>query len=87
MLAIPTHYEQEMNTRTAVRAGFCKRLSPRKAGTDALSSALRDVLETDGYRAAAMAYAERVRTTNGAVTAANICEQIAEAGVPTGAGL
>ena len=87
MLSIPTHYEQEMNTKIAVRAGFCKRLPPRKAGTDALSRALREVLETDRYRAAAMRIAERVRSTNGAANAADICEQIAEAGVPAGAGL
>ncbi|MBM3290223.1 MAG: hypothetical protein FJY92_08740, partial [Candidatus Hydrogenedentes bacterium] len=87
MLAIPTHYEQEMNTYHAGRAGFCKRLSPRKSGSPALARAVRELVETDTYRAAAQRYAGQVRATNGAVNAADICEQVAEAGVPAGAGL
>ena len=87
MLAIPTHFEQEMNTRNAVRAGFCKRLSPRKAGAPALARAVRDLIENGSCRDAARRYAERVRSTNGAVNTADICEQTADAGIPAGSGL
>jgi len=85
MLAIPTHYEQVLNSNIGIRAGFCKRLPARKAGTPALARAIQDVIENGAYRNAATRLAETVRNTNGAVKAADLCERAAEAGVPAGA--
>lgn len=87
MLAIPTHYEQVLNSNFAVRGGFCARLRMRKARTPALACAIRDIVEDPKYREAARRMQDIVRITNGATAAADACEHAAEAGVPTGSDL
>lgn len=87
MLAIPTHNEQRINARIAGRHGFCRLLEFKHARNGALRDAIVGLVESEPNLAAAQRMAERVRASNGAVTAADHIERIAQEGMRVSTGL
>jgi len=87
MVAVPTHFEQTLNTRIAVRNGFCIKLSQAAACTPRLAQAIRELAENPSYTEAARRLAPRVRSMDGSACAADLIERVAAEAIPAGAAL
>ena len=84
MLALPSHQEQGLITNFAVDRGYCIRMHARWFRTNALMKNLRELIDNPKYREAAQGYSGPVRTTNGAVNAAEFFERLACEANPAG---
>jgi UDP:flavonoid glycosyltransferase YjiC (YdhE family) len=84
MLAVPTHLEQRFNARIAVRNGFCRELSTRRATGEAVLSAIRELVENDSIQHATQHWAQEARLSDGPNQAADLLERFAREGRPAG---
>lgn len=87
MLSVPTHLEQRINAHIAVRNGFCRELSARRATGEAVLAAIRELVEDDSIQRATQHWAQEARQSDGPNQAADLLERIAREGRPAGAGI
>ncbi|MCC6144546.1 MAG: hypothetical protein IT368_12135, partial [Candidatus Hydrogenedentes bacterium] len=87
MIALPSHLEQEVCFRIALKHGFGKQYAPRKVRGEELLGAIDDLIHDPQYRLAARRYVPLVRNSQGAKQAAEILIDTAREGEPAGAGM
>lgn len=82
MIALPSHLEQGLNAKMAVRRGFCLMFSPRRVRGPQIVQALERILHEPKYREAARTLQPSVRAAHGAEAAADLIERWAEEARP-----
>jgi UDP:flavonoid glycosyltransferase YjiC (YdhE family) len=87
MIGLPSHLEQEVCFRIALKHGFGKQYAPRKVSGDELVRGLDDLIHDPQYRQAARRYVPLVRNSQGARQAAEILIETALQGEAAGAGM
>jgi len=76
MIVLPSHLEQELSARIAIRHGFGMRMSPRWLRAEKLVRKLDQILHEPRYREAAERYTQPTRASRGAERAADLAEQL-----------
>lgn len=82
MIALPSHLEQDAIARIGVKHGFCIKMKARHVSPERLLRNLHRITEVPSYTAAARRFSESIRNANGAATAANILERLAQESNP-----
>jgi UDP:flavonoid glycosyltransferase YjiC (YdhE family) len=77
MIVLPSHLEQELSARIAVKHGFGLRMSPRRLRPEKLVRKLDLILREPRFREAAERYSQPTRASRGAERAADLAEQLA----------
>lgn len=77
MIVLPSHLEQELSARIAVKHGFGLRMSPRWLRPQRLVRNLERILHEPRFREAAARFAQPTRAAAGAERAADIAERLA----------
>jgi UDP:flavonoid glycosyltransferase YjiC (YdhE family) len=82
MIALPLFWDQYDNAQRVAETGYGIRLPTYEFEEDELLDAIDRLLADDGLRTRMAAIAERLRSTPGTVTAANLIERLAREGKP-----
>jgi len=84
MIALPSHLEQKVCFRPAIKHGFGLEFSPRRVRANTLLKALDEIIHDEGYRQAAHQFSQPIHEANGVARAADVLEQTAREGRPVG---
>jgi UDP:flavonoid glycosyltransferase YjiC (YdhE family) len=84
MIALPSHLEQQLAFKVALKRGFGLQLAPRTVTGEQLVRTLRRILEEPSFRENAQRYSEAVKNARGPEAAADIIERTAREGRPAG---